>query len=109
MLFGLGEEGLVDGVVLDDVDEIGGHLAVEADEFVGVFEAVVEIFEEDVFEGDHAVALALVIFASGGEFGQRILAVHGHDFVANGVGGAVERNGESKLERFARELADLGR
>jgi hypothetical protein len=36
VVIGFGEEGLVDGVVLDDIDEIGGHAAVELDEFVGV-------------------------------------------------------------------------
>src|SRR5580658_1905920 len=44
------EEGLVDGVVFDYIDEVGGHLAVNLDELFGVFGAIVKTLEEDIFK-----------------------------------------------------------
>ncbi len=35
IFFGFGEEGLVDGVIFDDIDEVGGYLAVDFYEFPG--------------------------------------------------------------------------
>src|SRR5688572_28423357 len=41
-------------IVFYDVDEIGGYLPVEFYEVGGILFAIVEIFKEDVLEGDFA-------------------------------------------------------
>ena len=63
---------------------VGGYLAVDLHQFVSVLAAVVEVFEEDVFESDLAAALQRAVGA--GAFGTGLAWVtqnYGYDPVGN--------------------------
>ena len=103
---GFGKLGLVDGIVFDDVDEVGGYLAVYLDQLFGIFGAVVEIFEEDVFEGD-LVAGLLIEMVEGIDEGLDVVGlVDGHDLVALFIVGGVKREGQLEFYFVIAELMD---
>lgn len=95
-----------DGVVGDEVD-LGVKASGEGGKGLDVGRGVVDAGDEDVFEGDHLALAIEVMLTGGGEVGQGMLAVDGHDLVADGVGGAVKGDGETELFRFVGELPDL--
>ena len=106
VFFGFGEEGLVDRIIFNNVDEIGGDLAEDLHQFVGVLFAIVEVLEEDVFEGD-LVAGLLIEMIQGFDEGFEIVGfVDGHDLVALFVIGRVQRDGELEFNLVVAELAD---
>ncbi len=61
----------------DEID-LGLDLLGDIGEFGSVFECVVGVFDEDVFQGDHAVGGGAVVLASGQDIGQW-MAVAGGD------------------------------
>ena len=75
----------------------------------GLIQSIVHAFDEDVFKRDHASTFGLVVIQRGGEFFERILAVHRHDSSTHVIRRAVQRDGEGELFRLVCELADLRR
>src|SRR5260221_4884583 len=106
IFFGFGEEGLVDGIVFDDVDEVGGNLAVDLYELVGVLAAVVEVFEEDVFEGNFVAGL-LVEMVERLDQGLDIVAlVDRHDLIALFIVGRMQGEGQLEFDLVVAQLFD---
>lgn len=95
-----------DGVVGDEVD-LGVKASGEGGEGLDLGGGVVDAGDEDVFQGDHLALAIEVMLTGGGEVGEGMLAVDGHDLVADGVGGAVKGDGEAELFGFVGELPDL--
>lgn len=96
-----------DGVVGDQIYvrvEVAGDIA----KFFGLIERVVDVLDEDELEGDHAAVFLGKLADGGDEFGEGERAVHGHDFFADLVGGAVEGDGEPEAEGLVGELQDFG-
>ncbi len=106
VFFGFCEEGLFDGVVFDDVHEVGGYLAEEFDEFFGILAAIVEVFEEDVFEGDLVSCLLVEIVQRIDEGLDVVGLVDGHDLIALRVVGGMEGDGEFEFDLIVAELPD---
>lgn len=101
------ELAIFEGIKADEIDFCGD--GVEAfDEQIGIVRGMVQIFDNDVFEGD---ALPLVE----GEFAQGIEeliegpdAVGGHDLAAEFIAGGVQANGEVDAEIFGGKLLQSG-
>ena len=78
------------GVEGDDVD-FGFEAGQDFGELAGVFRAVVDVFKEDVFEGDFSSPGQWVVPAGMQQVGDGVFAVDGHQrrpvFVAGGVEG----------------------
>jgi len=95
-------------VVVGDQVNLGFEAPRQRGQRFDLFQAVVQARDQDIFEGDHPSPGLLVILASGGEFGERVLAIDGHDLVASLVKRAVQRNRQPELLGLVREPADLG-
>src|ERR1700754_3287718 len=106
ILFRFRKKSLVDRIIFDDVYEVSGNLAIEPDEFVGVLPAVVEIFEEDIFEGDLVAGLLIKIVQRIDESLDIIGLVDGHDLVALLIVSCMQRNGQLELDLVVTQLSD---
>jgi hypothetical protein len=105
-LVGFLEQGLVDGVVFNDIYEVGGDLAVDLHEFVGVFGAVVKSFKEDIFKRDLIPGPFVEIVQRFDECLDVVCLVDGHDLVAFLVVCGVEGQGQFEFDLIVAELAD---
>src|SRR6266404_2346743 len=76
----LPEEAL-DGIARDEID-LCAQAPGSGAEFVRLLEGIVDAFNENVFEGHHALPCVHVIVAGVEEFLERVLLVHGHDLLA---------------------------
>ena len=62
----------------------------ERRKFVGLVEHVVDVFDEDILEGQHPVARVDVIIARFEQFGERMFFAHRHDLTAHRISRAVQ-------------------
>jgi len=85
-----GEERLIDGVIFNNIDQIGGHAAVEPYEFIGVLAAVIEILKQNIFESDLVAGLLIEIIQCVDEGGDVVGLVDGHDLITLGIIGSVQ-------------------
>ena len=102
---GIGEVGLGDGVVFDDVD-LGRHALGEFPKFLRVLQRVVEVVEQDVLERDSGAGFLVEIRQCIAQDRQRVAFVDGHDLIALRIVGRVERQSEVKLDCVVAELPD---
>jgi hypothetical protein len=96
-----------DFVVGDKVDlgvESFGVLGEEA----GLFGAIVDACEENVFEEDQFFTSSDKDIASSEEAFHGVAFIDGHDLIADLIAGGVEGEGESEGEGVVSELFDLG-
>ena len=94
-------------LIIGNQINLGAQPAGQLRQWLDLVQRVIDPGDQNIFQRDHAILLLLVIFASRHEFGERIFAVDGHDFVARFIGRAVEGNGDAELLRFIGEFADL--
>ena len=106
ILVGFCEKGLLDGVVFDDVDEVGGHLPVNLHQLVRILPAVVEILKEDILERDLVACLLIKMVQRLDEGLDVIGLVDGHDLVAFLIIGCMQRERQLELYLIVAELAD---
>ena len=76
-------------------------------EGLGLFQGVVDVVDEDVFEGDELFFSGLPVGAGVEQIVEGVFAVDGHDLRPHLVGGAVEGNSEPDLQGKIGELANL--
>lgn len=100
------EKRLVDGIVFDDVDKIGGHLAVNLYQFVGVLAAVVKPLEQDIFKGDLASRPFVKVVQCFDECLDVVGLIDGHDLVSFLVVGGVEGECQFEFDLVVAQLAD---
>ena len=96
-----------DFVVGDEVDlgvESFGVLGEEA----GLFGAIVDACEENVFEEDQFFTSSDKDIASSEEAFHGVAFIDGHDLIADLIAGGVKGEGESEGEGVVSELFDLG-
>lgn len=96
-----------DFVVGDKVDlgvESFGVLGEEA----GLFGAIVDACEEDVFEEDQFFTSSDKDIASSEETFHGITFIYGHDLIADLIAGGVKGEGEAEGEGVVSEFFDLG-
>jgi hypothetical protein len=95
------------GIEGDEVD-LAVEIRQELDDPAGVGIGIVDVFEEDVFEGEVLPRTQRVGAAGCEEIAQAILAGDGHQLAALFLGGCVERDGKFRADGFAAEFFDLG-
>ena len=78
------------------------------DDCVGLGGVVIQVLEQNVFEGDHFPLGPGEGLAGGDQFSQGVFAVHRHDFVTRLVGAGVEGQGEPELSGDLGQLLNLG-
>ena len=93
-------------IVRDEVDFCAKAMG-EFGERDDLVEGVVYAGDENVFQRKLAVFGLLIFLGGGGQFGQRILSVDGHNAIAYVIGGAVQTDGEAILAWLGGELSDL--
>ncbi len=91
----------------DDIDD-AGESAHEFGEGFRLLRGVVDLINEQVFEGDFASGGAVVVAHGLDDFGDGPAVVDGHEAAADFVEGAVEAEGEVDGESFFGEALDLG-
>ena len=89
IFFRFREQRIFNRIVFDDIHEIGRNLAVNFYEFVSVFETVVKIPEQDIFESDLVAGLFLEIIQRIDQRADIICIVDGHDLMPLGIVGSV--------------------
>ena len=60
-LFGLLEFSGINGVVFNNIDQVGRYLAIYLYQFIGILEGIIEILEQYVFESDLVACLFVKI------------------------------------------------
>ena len=96
-----------DFVVGDEVDlgvESFGVLGEEA----GLFGAIVDACEENVFEEDQFFTSSDKGIAGSEEAFHGVAFIHGHDLIADLIAGGVEGEGEAERKGVVSEFFDLG-
>src|SRR5215471_1349855 len=81
----------------------------ECGKWAGLVQTLVYSGNEDVLERDHPLLVLLIILTGGNQLLERIFAVNWHDLASCLVRGPMKRNGQTKLQWFIGELANLGR
>jgi len=102
----LGEEGGLYWIVFNDIDEIGGYLAVDPHQFLGILQAVIEVLEQDIFESDLIARLFVEIVQRIDQCLDIIGLVDRHDLVALHVIGGVEGDGQFEFDLVVSQLVD---
>lgn len=96
-----------DLVVGDQID-MGMEAARDLRELVGLVKGVVHILNQDVFKGEHPSVVFAKVLGSWNQFLQRVAPIDRHDFLTDLVRGAMKANGETELDGFFGQLANLG-
>jgi hypothetical protein len=104
--FGFLEEGLVDGVVFDDIDEVGGHLAEILTSSSASWRLSLKPLKRIYSK---VISLPVILIEVVECFDERldiIGLVDGHDLVALLVVGGVEGEGQLEFDLVVTQLAD---
>ena len=70
---------------------------------------IVHVRDQDVFKREPLFPASGVVFASGKQRLDVVLAIDRHDLVAQFIGRGVQRNRETNLQSFVGKFFDLGR
>ena len=107
VLIGFHERGIIDGVVLDHIDQVRGDAAVDLDQVVGIFNRIVDVFEEDVFEGDVVLGLLVEIIQRFDQYINIVALVDRHDGIPLFIAGRMQGKCQVETDLVITQLANL--
>lgn len=102
----LGEKCGLDGIVFNDIHEVGRHLAIDLYQLVRILAAVIEIFKENIFESDLVPCLLIEVIQCLYERLYIIGLIDGHDLITLGIIGGMQGKGQLELDLVVTQLMD---
>lgn len=102
----LGEKRRLDGVVFNDIHEVGRHLAIDLYQLVRILAAVIEILKEDIFESDLVPRLLIEVIQCLHERLYIIGLIDGHDLITLNIIGGMQGKGQFELHLVVTQLMD---